>query len=101
MKDLRGIIVNATTEMLDEPGDHGIYKTARFYDRLEREVTEYFEAQPTGPAAIHQLLLETVRNSQHLHPEMQKVIARYMDYQSAPRISHNVIKSKLFGEDIE
>lgn len=43
MSELRKIIVNATTEMLDEPGEHGIYKTARFYDRLEQEVTDYFK----------------------------------------------------------
>lgn len=49
MSDLRKIIVNATSEMLDEPGENGIYRTTRFYNRLEREVTEYMQEQGVKP----------------------------------------------------
>lgn len=49
MSELRKIIVNATSEMLDEPDEKGIYRTTRFYNRLEREVTEYMRDQGIQP----------------------------------------------------
>lgn len=85
MSELRKIIVNATSEMLDEPDEHGIYKTSRFYDRVEKEVTEYMQMHP-GPINIYDLIMATVKNSEHLTPTMQNMVAKYLDYQSAPRV---------------
>lgn len=33
-----------------------------------------------------ELLLEVAKNAQHITPELQRVIARFMDLQTAPRI---------------
>lgn len=49
MSDLRNIIVTATSEMLDEPDSNGIYKTTRFYNRLEREFNEYMTKRGVQP----------------------------------------------------
>lgn len=102
MSELRKIIVNATSEMLDEPDENGIYKTSRFYDRLESEVNEYIQLHP-GPINIYDLIMETVKNSQHLTPTMQNMVARYLDYQSAPRMvvkgeMPNKVADTLFGK---
>lgn len=100
MSELRKIIVNATSEMLDEPDENGIYKTGRFYNRLEKEVTEHFEQPYIAPSPYLELMLETVKNSANVHPELQKVIAKFLDYQSTPVMFTKEIKSKLFGKDI-
>lgn len=84
MSGLRKIIVNATSEMLDEPNEHGIYKTSRFYDRLEREVTEYFGQPQIIESPCLELMLETVKNSATVEPELQRVIAQYCGVQSQP-----------------
>lgn len=48
-----------------------------------------------------ELLLETVKNAEHLTPNMQNIIAKYMDYQSTPAIvmpgkfDINDLKSKM------
>lgn len=83
--ELRKIIVNATSEMLDDPGENGIYKTGRFYDRLESEINEYMQENPKQ-GNIYRLMLETVQNSAHVTPELQNVIAKYLDYQSVPPV---------------
>lgn len=85
MNSLRNIIVTATSEMLDEPGKHGIYKTTRFYDRLESEITEYMKSAPT-PVDIHDLIVEIVKNSASISIPMQNAIARYLDFLSNPQI---------------
>lgn len=41
-KILRKIIVDNTSEMLDNPDKSGIYPTTKFYDNLEREIYELF-----------------------------------------------------------
>lgn len=84
--ELRKIIVNATSEMLDEPGEGGIYQTTRFYDRLEKEITEYMNGPRLVPDPMFELILETVKNSAYLSINLQNVIAKYLDYQSAPRV---------------
>jgi hypothetical protein len=47
---------------------------------------------------LGELLLETAKNAKHLTPEMQKLIARYMDYQSYPAI---VMSGKFNPNDIK
>lgn len=84
MSELRKIIVNATSEMLDEPDGVGIYKTTRFYDRLEKEVNEYFGQPQIIESPCLELLLETVKNSVTVEPELQKVIAQFCGVQSQP-----------------
>lgn len=90
-KDLRQIIVAATSDMLDHPNAHGIYPTSKFYDRLEVELAEYIEGRAThagisiSSSDIHELMLQTVKNSLHVSIPMQNAIAKYIDYQSAPR----------------
>lgn len=84
MSELRKIIVNATSEMLDEPDEHGIYKTSRFYDRLEREVHEYFGQPQIIESPCLELLHETAKNSATVEPELQKVIAQFCSVQSQP-----------------
>lgn len=84
MSDLRKIIVNATSEMLDEPNEHGIYNTTRFYDRLEKEVTEHFDGVRIVESPFMELMLETVKNSPHVTPRLQNAIAQFMEFQSKP-----------------
>lgn len=84
MTSLRKIIVNATSEMLDEPDEHGIYKTSRFYDRLEREVSEYFGQPQIIESPCLELLLETVKNSAVMTQELQNAVAQYVTVQSQP-----------------
>lgn len=100
MSDLRKIIVTATSEMLDDPGEHGIYKTTRFYDRLEREITEYMVSNSTA-IDIQALIADVVKNSVHLSIPLQNVIAKYIDYQSAPivTVSNQALADSLFGKD--
>lgn len=101
MSGLRKIIVNATSEMLDEPDEHGIYKTSRFYDRLEKEVYEYFGQPQIIESPYLELMVETVKNSSNIHPELQKVIAQFLGVQSQPVRYVKPIRSKLFGKDLQ
>lgn len=91
MKDLREIIVNATSEMLDEPDQNGLYKTTRFYNRLEKEVEEYIASMPTDQN-FHKLMLQTVKNSEHVTPRLQNVIAQYLEFQSKPPVIASSVK---------
>ena len=45
-----------------------------------------------------ELLLETAKNAEHLTPNMQNLIAKYMDYQSAPKI---VMSGKFDPDDLK
>ena len=40
--EIRKAIVNHTSEMLDNPNEHGIYPTSEFFDNLEKEICEIF-----------------------------------------------------------
>lgn len=42
-----------------------------------------------------ELLLEVAKNAEHLTPEMQKAIARFMEIWSAPRIMIKPTRVKL------
>lgn len=42
------------------------------------------EIKPISKVDPGELLLETARNAQHITPEVQRVIARFMDLQTAP-----------------
>jgi hypothetical protein len=95
MTELRNIIVNATSEMLDEPDENGIYKTGRFYDRLESEITEHLSIQPDPVGA---LLRDAIKNSPHLTERLQDAVATYVDFQAHPP---RLIASKLFGKDFD
>lgn len=98
MKDLRGIIVNATSEMLDNPDEYGIYPTGKFYDRLEAEVTEFMELNPTQ-TNLYDLMLQTVKNSSSVSIPLQNAVAKYIDWQASPRtsIKSDQIAKSLFG----
>lgn len=47
-----------------------------------------------------ELLLEAVKNAEHITPEMQRAIAEFMAYWATPQRITKVFKSKLFGKDI-
>lgn len=98
MSDLRTIIVNATSEMLDEPGEHGIYKTGRFYDRLENEISYYYESKP-NPVNTHQLIIETAKAAPAMTQELQNAIAHYIEYLATPQITTKQIAKHLFGKE--
>lgn len=38
-----------------------------------------------------ELMLETAKNAPHVQPNMQNVIAKYLDYQSAPKMTINPV----------
>lgn len=97
--DLRKIIVNATSEMLDEPGENGIYQTTRFYNRLESEVQEYIDTQP-NPINVHELVLETVKNSSGMNMALQSAVANYIEYLSHPKMTINPVNLNL-GKELE
>jgi len=40
---LRTLIVKHTSEMLDNPGDLGIYPTTKFYNNLEAAITQHIQ----------------------------------------------------------
>lgn len=42
-----------------------------------------------------ELMLETAKNAQYIQPSMQNVTAKYLDYQSAPRMTINPVKLDL------
>lgn len=86
MSELRKIIVNATSEMLDEPDENGIYKTSKFYDRLEKEITQHFGGVVIEPSPYLELMLETVKNSPHLTAQMQNAVAQFLSLQTVPKI---------------
>lgn len=95
MSELRKIIVAATSEMLDEPGEHGIYKTTRFYDRLEKELTEYMNGPRIVPDPCFELLLETVKNAAILPVSLMETVAQYVSYQGTPKMVIKPTEVKL------
>lgn len=42
--------------------------------------------EPVPPFEIRQLIADTITNAKYLTPRMQNVIAKYLEYQSAPRM---------------
>ena len=99
MSDLRKIIVNATSEMLDAPDEHGIYPTGKFYDRLENEVQEYMDQHP-NPVNVHNLIVQTVEHSADIGVPLQAAIAKYIEYLSHPVMSIKPVNINL-GKELE
>jgi len=97
-KEIRKIIVDATSQMLDEPDENGIYKTSRFYNRLENEITEYIEMHP-DPMNVYKLVVQTVEHSADITPPLQAAVARYIDWLATPRMTMDTkaISHQLFG----
>lgn len=47
-----------------------------------------------------ELLLTVAKNAEHITPEMQKAIAQFMQYWSAPRMTINPVNLNL-GKELE
>lgn len=104
MSELRKIIVEATTEMLDSPDEHGIYPTTKFYNRLENDLLDHFIKQSGEPTVIHddafaELILNLSKQTT-LTGRLQNAIATYLEYQSHPVMTINPVKLNL-GKELE
>lgn len=100
MNDLRKIIVNATSEMLDNPDEHGIYPTTKFYERLEADITEYMQMHP-NPVNVYALAMQLAKTGGELTPALQNAIASYLDRLSSPKTNHKAIEIALFGKEVD
>jgi hypothetical protein len=96
--ELRKLIVEKTSEMLDNPDSYGIYPTTHFYDELERGIVRLLAATPQPPARAERDINVPSKVGEELTFEQQEELTHILEaYRNNPSNS-NKYRYQLFAK---